>query len=142
MPNSLASAFTQEQTYANLINEYADGQSQRDIQVTNSRRHWKLTKRLKPTQMATLRSFYLTHLHAAFYFYDHQESDPIGNFDETGVDTNGRFAVRFASPWEQSMGPGLGDVALELEELTEAVGDGQWLFNFANNSGILTTAGF
>lgn len=145
MPDSLASAFTQIQVYENRINEYPDGWTQRDVEtlLDNSRRSWRISKRLTPTLLTALRDFYDAHRNSAFWFYDHQESTPIGNFDATGADENGRFLVRFLGSWEQTKGVERAVASIGLMEVTSAFADGEgWLFDTENASAQILTAGF
>lgn len=145
MPNSLCSAFTQSQVWENRINEYADGRTQREgeTNLDNSRRSWRISKRLTAELLTELRDFYDAHNNTAFWFYDHQESTPIGNFDGTGASENGRFIVRFAGPWDQSKGVERAVATIGLVEVTVAFTDGEgWFFDTENASAQILTAGF
>ena len=129
LPQTLSTAFTREMEYAALVNTYAGGESQREVLVLNCRRRWKLTKRLTPTRLIALRDFYDAHKGQPFYFYDpylDAASQPIApvasNYDATGANTLGRFAVRFEGAWSQSMGLARGEVTVELVELAGSLG--------------------
>jgi hypothetical protein len=119
LPWSLSRAFVRSQEYPVVENEYAGGESQRTVRASNSRKRWRLAKRLAPAQLAALRDFY----HARkgpqepFYFYDPWETNPKFSYDPTGQQPQGRYTVRFEGPWEQSAGVGLIEVSLELVEL-------------------------
>ena len=119
MPNSLSRAFVHTREYPVIDNEYRNGESQRSVQASTSRKKWTLTKRLTPTQLAALRNFYDARngRHEAFYFYDPYETNPKFSYDPTGAAVTGRYTVRFNSDWSQSVGPGRSDVELELIEL-------------------------
>jgi phage-related protein len=119
MPNSLSRAFVHTREYPVIDNEYRNGESQRSAQATTSRKKWTLTKRLTPSQLAALRTFYDARngTHEPFYFYDPYETNPKFAYDPTGVAVAGRYIVRFNSDWSQSVTPGRSDVQLELIEL-------------------------
>jgi len=119
MPNSLSRAFEHTREYPVIDNEYRNGESQRSTQASTSRKHWKLTKRLPPTQLAALRNFYDARngTHEPFYFYDPYETSPKFSYDPTGVAVTGRYVVRFDSDWSQSVTPGRSDVDVQLIEL-------------------------
>jgi len=117
MPWSLCRAFVHAREYLIAQNEYRNGESQRDLLVDTSRKHWILAKRLAPAQLEELRDFYEARGGPleAFYFYDPWETDP--KFDSTPSGGAGRYLVRFAGPWEQSAGAGRADANLLLIEL-------------------------
>jgi len=119
MPNSLSRAFEHTREYPVIDNEYRNGESQRSTQASTSRKHWKLTKRLAPTQLAALRNFYDARngTHEPFYFYDPYETSPKFSYDPTGVAVTGRYVVRFDSDWSQSVTPGRSDADVQLIEL-------------------------
>jgi len=119
LPASLSQAFTHEREYPVLDNEYRNGESQRSVQAANSRKRWKLAKRLTPTQLAALRDFYDARKGPTepFYFYDPWETIPKFSYDPTGQATQGRYTVRFAGPWKQSASLSRTDLSLELIEL-------------------------
>ena len=106
LPQSLSCAFVATREYPVIDNEYRNGESQRSAQASTSRKKWTLTKRLTPTQLATLRNF-----------YDPYETNPKFSYDPTGMAVTGRYTVRFNSEWSQSVGPGRSDVQIELIEL-------------------------
>ncbi|MCZ2079930.1 MAG: hypothetical protein LC130_33595 [Bryobacterales bacterium] len=119
LPVSLSRAFVHEREYPVLDNEYRNGESQRSVLATNSRKRWRLAKRLTPAQLAALRDFYVARKGATepFYFYDPYETSPKFSHDPTGQAVAGRYTVRFSGEWEQSVGPGRADVNIEFIEL-------------------------
>ena len=119
LPWSLSRAFARSQEYPVLDNEYAGGESQRSVLASNSRKRWRLSKRLTPAQLQALRDFYEARkgLEEPFYFYDPWDANPKFSYDTTGQQTQGRYTVRFEGGWEQSAGIGLIEVSLEVVEL-------------------------
>lgn len=119
VPWSLSRAFVHSRQYPVIENEYRNGESQRSVLATNSRKRWRLAKRLTPAQLAALRDFYEARKgpQEPFYFYDPWETNPKFSYDPTGQATQGRYVVRFEGAWEQSSGVGLIEVTLELVEL-------------------------
>jgi hypothetical protein len=119
LPASLARAFVHEREYPVLDNEYRNGESQRSVQATNSRKRWRLAKRLTPVQLAALRNFHDARKGPTepFYFYDPYETSPKFSHDPTGQAVTGRYTVRFAGEWSQSVSLGRADVSIELIEV-------------------------
>jgi phage-related protein len=119
LPWSLSRAFVRSQEYPVLDNEHADGESQRSVLASNSRKRWLLAKRLAPAQLTALRDFYDARKgpQEPFYFYDPWNTSPRFSYDPTGQATQGRYTVRFEGGWEQSATIGLIEVSLELVEL-------------------------
>ena len=119
LPASLSRAFAHEREYPVLDNEYRNGESQRSVQAANSRKRWRLAKRLTPAQLSALRDFFEARKGATdpFYFYDPYETSPTFSHDPTGLAVAGRYTVRFAGPWEQSASLSRTDLSLELIEL-------------------------
>ena len=66
-----------------IENEYRNGESQRSVPVNNSRKRWRLAKRLPPTPLQALRDFYdaRTGPTEPFYFYDPYETNPKFSWD-------------------------------------------------------------
>ena len=58
LPLSLCKSFVHERAYPLIENEYKNGESQRSVQATNSRRRWRQAKRLTPAALVTLRNFF------------------------------------------------------------------------------------
>ena len=119
LPASLSRAFVHEREYPVLDNEYRDGESQRKAQANNSRKRWRLAKRLTPAQLQTLRDFFDARKGPTepFYFYDPYETSPKFSHDPTGQVAAGRYTVRFAGGWNQSVSLSRSDVSFELLEL-------------------------
>jgi phage-related protein len=119
LPASLSRAFVHEREYPALDNEYRNGESQRSVQATNSRKRWRLAKRLTRAQLSALRDFYDARKGPTepFYFYDPYETSPKFSHDPTGQAVAGRYTVRFAGEWNQSVGLGKTDVSIELVEV-------------------------
>ncbi len=119
LPQSLSRSFVHERAYPLIENEYKNGESQRSVLATTSRKRWRLAKRLAPAALQTLRSFYDARGGTVepFYFYDPYETNPKFSYDPTGQTTIGRYTVRFNSDWQQFSGPGRSDVQIELLEL-------------------------
>lgn len=119
LPQSLCRSFVHERAYPLIENEYKNGESQRSVLAANSRRRWRLAKRLTPAALQTLRDSFDARNGSTepFYFYDPYDTNPAFSYDPTGVATAGRFTVRFNGDWQQSSGPARSDVQIELLEL-------------------------
>lgn len=119
MPSSLSRSFAHERSYPVVESEYRNGESQRAVQATNSRKRWRLAKHLTPAQLASLRDFYDARKGPTepFYFYDPYETNPKFTHDPTGQAVAGRYTVRFVGEWNQSLDLGRADVNVELIEL-------------------------
>ena len=117
MPWSLCLAFAHSREYLVIENEYRDGESQRSKLVSTSRKSWRTLRRLAPTFLETMRDFYDARKgpQEPFYFYDPWDSS--FTYDPTGVQTTGRYTVRFNCNWVQAVGLGRADVDLLLIEL-------------------------
>jgi phage-related protein len=116
---SLCRTFAHTREYPVVDNEYRNGESQRSVQASTSRKKWKLTKRLTPSQLAALRNFYDARGGSLepFYFYDPYETNPKFSYDPTGMAVTGRYTVRFNGDWSQLVGPGRSNVQIELIEI-------------------------
>ena len=119
LPLSLCRAFVHTREYPVIDNEYRNGESQRSAQAANSRKRWRLAKRLTPAQLEALRDFYDARKGPTepFYFYDPYETNPKFSDDPTGQAVTGRYTVRFDGEWSQSVGPARTDVEIALAEL-------------------------
>ena len=119
LPNSLCRAFARSQTYPVVENEYRNGESQRAVLASTSRKRWRLVKRLTPALLTELQNFYDARKGPTepFYFYDPYDTSPKFSHDPTGAVTTGRHTVRFDCEWIQTCGPGRSDVTIELIEL-------------------------
>ena len=121
LPRSLCTAFTEKREWASRVNEYHDGSRQSAPLVSTSRRSWTIRKRLTPTVLQALWTFWTANQHTAFYFYNPKEpatGQSVGsNYDGTGISTQGRYTVRFNCDWNQSTYSARADCALELIEV-------------------------
>jgi len=119
LPQSLCRAFAHERAYPLTENEYRNGESQRSVLATNSRKRWRLAKRIPTAALQALRNFYDARNGTTeeFYFYDPYETNPRFSYDPTGQSTVGRYTVRFNCDWQQSSTPGRSDLQIELIEL-------------------------
>jgi hypothetical protein len=86
LPQNLCRAFTHSREYPVLENEYKNGESQRSALVTNSRKKWRLAKRLTTAALQTLRDFYDARKGRTepFYFYDPYDTVPKFSYDPSG----------------------------------------------------------
>jgi hypothetical protein len=98
-------------------NEYADGTQEKGAMVATSRRAWKLTKRIPPSALATLWSFWQDHIADAFYFYNLKETSPLFTWDPTGAAVAGRYTVRFDGDWDEQIFIPRAEVGLQLVEI-------------------------
>jgi hypothetical protein len=119
LPWSLCRTFAHSREFAVLDNEYKNGESQRSLLVATSRKSWKTTRRLTPTQLADFRDFYddMDGPHKPFWFYDPWDTSPKFSYDENGSSPTGRYTVRFAGNWEQMVDIARGEVEITLIEL-------------------------
>ncbi len=117
LPWSLCRAFSHSREFAINVNEYADGSCQVGQLVSTSRKTWKISRRLTPTLLGTLRAFYeaCNGPQIPFYFYDPWDSG--FTYDPTGVQIFGRYTVRFEGAWDQTVGMARADVDISLVEL-------------------------
>ena len=118
--NRCASRSSTSAQYPLIENEYKNGESQRSVQAATSRKKWSVTKRLTPSQLAALRTFYDARngTHEPFYFYDPYDTNPKFSYDPTGaaVDRQVHRPVQHATGASRST-PGRSDVQIELIEL-------------------------
>lgn len=114
LPEMLCRTFVHEREWPVNVTEYVNGESQRGKLTESSRRKWRLATRLTHAQLVTLRTFFINQRRGAdpFYFYD-----PPDQYDETGVNTVGRYTVRFESGWEQLTSFTRIDTAITLIEV-------------------------
>lgn len=120
MPASLSRAFAHERGYPMIESEYRNGESQRSVQAANSRKRWRMTKRLALASSQALRSFYDARRGPVepFFFYDPFETNPRFSHDPSGAAVQGRHTVRFSGDWSHAASLGRADVALELIEVS------------------------
>lgn len=121
MPASLCVAFLREQHVPVLGCEHPGGSSQRKALAANSRKRRRLSRRLTPAQLATLRDFYeaCNGLHEPFYFYDPYESNPKFFSDPAGASPEARYVVRFHGTFSQEIGMGRANVDMTLIQLAQ-----------------------
>jgi len=119
LPQSLCRAFVHTREYPVIDNEYRNGESQRSVESSTSRKRWRLAKRLTPAQLHVLRAFYEARNGPAesFYFYDPYETNPKFSYDPTGQAVQGRHTVRFNCEWSQSVSLRRAEVEIELVEV-------------------------
>ena len=119
LPQSLSRAFAHQRAYPMIENAYKNGESQRSVLATTSRKRWRMAKRLPAAVLQSLRNFYdaRSGTTEAFYFYDPYETSPKFSYDPTGASTVGRYTVRFNGDWQQFSTPGRSDASIELLEL-------------------------
>lgn len=119
LPQGLCRAFVHLREYPIVDNEYRNGESHRVALAGNSRKRWRLAKRLTAPQLHALRDFYEARKgpQEAFYFYDPYETNPKFSYDPSGQAIAGRYTVRFDSDWQQSCGLGRADVEIQLVEV-------------------------
>ena len=119
LPWSLCKAFGHSREYVVVENEYRNGESQRSRLVETSRKRWTTQRRLTPAQREASRECYDDRKgqQEPFYFYDPHETNPKFSSDPTGQAFAGRYTVRFAGEWNQSVDLGRADVNIELLEL-------------------------
>jgi hypothetical protein len=102
-PASFSKALTTSYHREARINEYPDGSSQRQSDVTTSTRSWQFSKRLTAAQMQTLKAFYLAHITAPFLFYDLLSGTNV--------------KAVFTSPWSETFEMGRFTISLSLTEV-------------------------
>ena len=119
LPQSLCRTFAHERAYPLIENEYKNGESQRSVLATNSRRRWRLAKRLTAAVLQSLRDFFDARNGATepFYFYDPYDTNPRFSYDPTGVVTVGRYTVRFEGDWNQLTALGRSEINITLVEV-------------------------
>jgi hypothetical protein len=120
LPLSLSRAFVESQAYPARVNEYHDGSSQRTAMLASARRSWQLAKHLPAASMSDLLDFWQAQGIGGFYFYNPKETSPAFSCDPTGAAVAGRYRVRFASAWSQTVGIGMSDANVELVEIFDA----------------------
>jgi hypothetical protein len=119
LPWSLCKAFAHSREFPMIENTYRNGESQRSRLADTSRRKWQTARRLIPSVLQGFREFYDARKgpHEPFYFYDPWDTDPKFSYDPTGVETTGRYTVRFDGDWEQMAGKGRADVQINLIQI-------------------------
>jgi hypothetical protein len=95
LPYSLAALFVEVREWPVRVDgPYADGNQNSSVQSEESRREWRLTRKLTADQYDALVAFYLARKGQleSFYFYPVQ-----AQHDPTGVSGAGRWLVGFSS---------------------------------------------
>lgn len=119
LPWSLCKAFGHSREYAVIENQYRNGESQRSRLVETSRKNWQISRRLSSAALAAFRDFYDARKSSQepFYFYDPWDTDPKFSYDPTGVETVGRYTVRFMGTWEQMVSIRRAEIEISLVQL-------------------------
>jgi hypothetical protein len=115
LPWSLTSQWQEDTYWATIQSEvYPDGSEQLSVQVAQPRRSWALTKRLNYTEWIALRDFFEARKGGfePFYFYTDK-----GFYDALGVNTTGRYTVRFDGPLQSEYGLSRFVISLRLVEV-------------------------
>jgi hypothetical protein len=117
LPELLCAAFERAAGWRAEENEYPQGDWQARSMVATPRYSWRLVANLPADASAVLLDFYLARAGETepFYFYDPY----FAGFahDPTGVDTDGRFTVRFSGGLGQPLSLGRAQLNLELIQL-------------------------
>ena len=96
----LTSAFTEERRREQLVNDYPDIAATIEPLTVDSRRFFRLTKPMRPSEWNAIRNFWNTYRDGRpFWFYSYREGTP----DPSGVSLAGRYAVVFDGPWEEQL---------------------------------------
>lgn len=119
LPFSLCKAFSHTRAFGIVGNEYKNGESQRTRLTLTSRKSWRISNRLSPSALQTLREFWDARKGSQepFWFYDVWETYPKFSYDATGFQTTGRYTVRFEGAWSQTVGIGRSETEISLIEL-------------------------
>ncbi len=117
MPQVMASAFSEDLRLESLVNNYADGSSDRFPLALNPRRVFKLTRSLTASQWPALFDFYKQHIGKPFYFYVPRETIPPFTWDATGAKPEGRCTVVFDGSWNETTAIPRGSVSFSLREV-------------------------
>ena len=108
-PQTLSLAYTESSAFPMFSVSYHDGTIERSliqdgVNAPRSLRTWTMTKRLTAADLTTLQTFFTATVQSGwlpFYFYspyDQILGQPVGsNYDPTGVSTQGRATVKFAT---------------------------------------------
>lgn len=117
MPKQLCKAFQEDLRLESLLNQYADGSSDRLALAANVRHYFRMTQGLTGPDWATMRDFFVNHQGRAFYFYNLRETVPMGSYDPSGSNPVGRYIVAFDGQWSDTYNLARTDVALQLREV-------------------------
>lgn len=114
-PNHLCAAFSETRAWP--IREsggYTDGRYQTEAQADYSRKTWEIGKRLTFAEWSTLLTFFEARKGSQqpFYWY------PLdADYDPSGVDTDGRYVVRFDGTLSRTYQRGRQESSLRLVEI-------------------------
>lgn len=120
MPLSLSQLFEHSREFSARENEYPNGESQRRALTATSRKAWRLSKRLTPTEYDALLAFFVARKGPVqpFYFYDGTETVTDWTWDATGASTTGRYTVVFRNQrWVATFSIPRHEVEIELVEV-------------------------
>ncbi len=110
LPQTLCLSFMEERSFAELQSMMHDGTILRGQLVADSRRTFKLSKKLAPAALATLKTLWDSNgntIPISFYNpFEPISGQPIGsNYDASGASTQGRYTVVFGmASWSQVTG--------------------------------------
>lgn len=112
-PQTLSVSYTETRAYIQLQSMLHDGTILRGQLAPTSRKTFQLAKRLKASDVATLKSLWDSNgPYKPFFFYNFIEGTPPGsNYDPTGNSTVGRYTVVFRQiQWGQTSGLALAEI--------------------------------
>src|SRR5438270_10129747 len=95
MPKNLCRSFQEDLRMEMLMNQYADGSSDRTALALNVRHYFRLAQGLTGPDWAAMWQFYIQHQAKSFYFYNLRETVPPFSYDPSGQNTIGRYTVAF-----------------------------------------------
>lgn len=104
LPQSLSRTFVHSREYPVIENEYRNGESRRSVLADNSRKRWRIAKRLAAAKLQALLGFYDSRKGATvpFCFCDPYEANPQFSHDPAGASPYARYTARFEGEWNQS----------------------------------------
>jgi len=117
MPKQLCRSFQEDLRLEALLNQYADGSSDRAALAANPRRYFRLVQGMNGTDREAMRQFFIQHQGKAFYFYNLRETVPPFSYDPSGLNPIGRYTVVFDGQWSDTYNLARTDVALQLREV-------------------------
>ena len=124
-PQTLSILFAETFRFELLSMQYHDTTLERALVVDGVNdpvvlRTWKLSKRLKAADFATLKTFYEGQKGGLvpFYFYDPFAADPPGtNYDPTGAESVGRITAVFRGSWSDASNLARTEAGLEIAQI-------------------------
>ena len=102
-PFTTFASYSMPYTREVAVSDYKDGSSQRSLKANASKRRWRVTHRLKASDLVTLRAFYKAHLIQPFNFMDRIN--------------NAACKAVFTGSFQESWMPGYFSVSVELIEV-------------------------